>query len=286
MHDATPTEAPKLWEDAVRWLIEQQDQRDLVEACYYDAPLAGAARRYHASDEWRAVAAYFPPQRGRALDLGAGNGIASYALAVDGWTVTAIEPDPSDLVGAGAIRELARSEALPIEVVQEWGESLPLADAGFDLIFARQVLHHARSLPQLCRELHRVLKPGGRLIAVRDHVVTRDADLPAFFDKHPLHHLYGGENAFRLDQYRSALREAGLRIDHVLRSFDSPINLAPTSRADVIAAAAARARRLGVPRFVTRGLLGAMFGPAAALASRLDRRPGRLVSFIATKPSA
>ncbi len=284
----TPADQPGAmagtWEDAVRWLIGQPDQRALVEACYYDAPLAAAATRYRDGPEWQAVRALLPPPPGRALDLGAGNGIASFALASDGWRVTAIEPDPSALVGAAAIRGLAAGHGLAIDVVEEWGESLPLADASVDVVFARQVLHHARDLPQLCRELHRVLVPGGRLVAVRDHVVSRAADLPAFFAKHPLHALYGGENAFTMAAYRAALTGAGLRIDRVLRAFDSPINLAPATRTDVIDAAAGRAARLGVPRPVTRGVLGGVFGPAAAIASRLDNRPGRLVSFVCTRP--
>ena len=281
MTDATV--AGTTWEEAVRWLLAQPDQRDLVEACYYDQPLAAAAERYRTGAEWAEVRGYLPAPAGRALDLGAGNGIASYALARDGWHVTAIEPDPSALVGAAAIRALAEAELLSVTVIEQWGESLPVADASVDAVVARQVLHHARSLPQLCRELYRVLAPGGRLIALRDHVVSRDADLPAFFAKHPLHRFYGGENAFRMDQYRAALTGAGFRIDATLRAFDSAINLAPATRSTLIAAVADRLARFGVPRPLTRGSLGAMFTPAAALASRLDPRPGRLVSFICTK---
>ena len=50
-------------------------------------------------------------QRGQALDVGAGRGIASYALAREGFTVTVLEPDDSHLVGAGAIRSLAEEMA-------------------------------------------------------------------------------------------------------------------------------------------------------------------------------
>jgi tRNA1(Val) A37 N6-methylase TrmN6 len=43
-----------------------------------------------------------------AVDIGAGNGIASFALARDDWQTVAIELHSSDLVVAGAIRQLAR----------------------------------------------------------------------------------------------------------------------------------------------------------------------------------
>jgi SAM-dependent methyltransferase len=183
------------WEGAVAWLLAQPDRATLVRDCYYDRPATAAAARYEASDEWAAVQALLPQPAGMALDLGAGHGITSYALARAGWRVTAVEPDPSPLVGAAAITALAHAAALPIEVVRSEGERLPFADRTFGLVFARQVLHHARDLGDLCREARRVLRPGGTLVAIREHVISRAADLPRFLEQHPLHRLYGGEHA-------------------------------------------------------------------------------------------
>jgi SAM-dependent methyltransferase len=44
-------------------------------------------------------------------------------------------------------------------------ESLPLADAGFDLVLCIQVLEHSDDPAQAVRELHRVTRPGGRVLA-------------------------------------------------------------------------------------------------------------------------
>lgn len=181
------------WEEAVQWLRGQPDRRDLVLNAYYDDPLIEAAERYRCSDEWRAIRAFIGNRGGAALDIGAGRGIASYALAKDGYRVMALEPDSSDLVGAGAIRRLAEQAALPISICEQYSESLPFPDASFDIVFARAVLHHARDIGLACQEIFRVLKPGGRLVAVREHVISQRADLSAFLDKHPLHKLYGGE---------------------------------------------------------------------------------------------
>ena len=44
-------------------------------------------------------------------------------------------------------------------------ESLPVEDASFDLVLCTQVLEHADDPAQVVRELRRVVKPGGRVLA-------------------------------------------------------------------------------------------------------------------------
>ena len=264
------------WEAAVLALRRQSGQQELVRACYYDDPLIEAAKRYYTSTEWQAVRQYLPVKCGRVLDLGAGRGIAAYGLARGGWQVTAVEPDPSAVVGSGAIRQLAKETRLPIEVFDQYGESLPFPDCSFDLVHCRAVLHHARDLAALCREVRRVLKPGGRFIATREHVISRKADLTAFLESHPLHRLYGGEHAYLLSEYQDAITAAGLKIMRVLNPYASDINLFPDSRA---ALKRRIAKRLHLPSetFVP-GFIVDWIG------NRLDQ-PGRHYSFIAQKPS-
>ena len=273
------------WEQAVAWLVAQPDKQELVRDCYYDPLPEAAASRYFQSDEWKAIRALLPPVRGRALDLGAGRGIASYALAKEGWNVVAVEPDPSDFVGGGAICKIAKSEGLPIEVVQEFGEHIPLDSASFDLVIARQVLHHAQDLGALCAEVFRVLKPGGKFLAVRDHVVSSHADLPVFLAIHPLHQLYGGENAYELGQYLDAIRTAGFIVERVLRPFDSVINYAPYTRSSLREELKRRLRKLplgvGVARLLDADLI---LDISLTVLSHLDRRPGRLYSFVCSRP--
>lgn len=283
----TATTTFKSWEQAVQWLREQPSQSDLVMAAYYDDPLIDAATRYWRSEEWQAMRTLLPESRGRALDVGAGRGIASFALAKEGFNVTALEPDGSALVGAQAIRDLAAASGLPIEVTQEFSERLPFADAQFDVVFARAVLHHISDLPAACREFLRVLKPGGYLIAIREHVISKQEDLPIFLDEHPLHKLYGGENAFLLTHYENAIRGAGFHLERVLAPLENAINFAPYSLASLQADLAARvAHRLPGTESLVRGLLGLrpVWWLAQKILLRIDHRPGRTYSFIAKRP--
>lgn len=259
------------WEQAVLWLRSQPGQDALVKACFYDDPVLAAAERYYSSTEWKAVQKLIGPARGRALDLGAGRGISSFALARDGWETTALEPDASHVVGAGAIRELAENGNISIKVIETWGEELPFESLSFDLVHVRQVLHHARDLTQLCREIGRVLKIGGVMIATREHVLSRRQDLNEFLRSHPLHALYGGESAFLLEEYLGALKIGGIKVIRVLNPLISDINLYPDTR-ESLKAHYARKLRLPFPALIPDGFL--------SLRGKLMNEPGRLYTFV------
>jgi len=264
----------RTWEEAVAWLKAQPDQAELVRSCFFDDPLTEAAERYYVSSEWKAVRQLVGTAGGRALDVGAGMGISSYAFARDGWQVTALEPDPSTVVGAGAIRQLAAASNLSIDVVTEWGEALPFPDASFDLVYGRQVLHHARNLPVFCAEMARVLKPGGTYLATREHVIFRDADLAVFLAAHPLHRIYGGENAYRLREYKQAIERAGIRITRILNPWSSDVNLYPRSIGEI--RQLIHARLPFIPVSVIRPSLLRRLG-------RLQRSPGTAYSFLGVR---
>lgn len=262
------------WEAAVERLRADPGANALVRACYYDDPLLVAAQRFFESSEWNATKVLLPPP-GRALEIGAGRGIAAYALAREGWHVTALEPDLSAVVGSTAIRGLARDSGLSIEVVETWGESLPFAASSFDMVYCRAVLHHARDLATLCREVARVLRPNGLFVAVREHVISREEDLQTFLDAHPLHRLYGGENAYLLEQYLACIRNAGLEVSSVLGPFSSDINLFPDSKQTVKKRIAARLH-LPTGDWIPDAVLSLM--------DWLAKAPGRHYSFLAGKP--
>jgi SAM-dependent methyltransferase len=274
-----------LWEQAVASLLESQEGIALARDCYFDGTALEAGQRYWASEEWQAVRRLLPEVTGKALDMGAGRGIASYALAREGWSVCALEPDSSDLVGAGAIRHMVAESGFSVEVFEAFGEKLPFHSGQFDLVVARQSLHHARDLRALIRELYRVLRPGGRLVAMRDHVISSPGDLTRFREVHPLHRLYGGEHAYLLREYTSAIRGAGFSLQQVIAPLESPINYAPLTRETLADSIADQLPDFFNARRIARRVLRSplIMTLALKILQRIDNRPGRLYSFVADR---
>ena len=132
------------WEQAVEWARRTPEMAGLVDVCYYDDPIEIAAARFKAGEEWRAITAFLPLRPGcKVLEIGAGRGIMSWAFASEGCEVHALEPDPSALVGAGAIRQLCARTGQRINILETVGERLAFADATFDYAVCRGMLQRA-----------------------------------------------------------------------------------------------------------------------------------------------
>lgn len=96
----------------------------------------------------------------RVLDVGCGNGIYLRQLRAIG--VEAVGCD----VSFGMLNA-ARATTDPRQIlVHSDAQALPFADSSFDIIFAPHMLYHVPDRPRALAELRRVLRPGGRLVAV------------------------------------------------------------------------------------------------------------------------
>ena len=102
-----------------------------------------------------------------ALDVGAGSGRFALKLAGQGWTVTALEPNPDML--AVAERAAAR-EALQVEFSPNRIEDgLPVESGTFDLVVCALTLCHVPDLRGAIGEFHRTLASGGHLLITDVH---------------------------------------------------------------------------------------------------------------------
>ena len=96
----------------------------------------------------------------KVLDVAAGTGNAALAAARRYAHVTATDLVPAWLERA---RERARAEALPLRCQVAGVESLPFADASFDVVLSTFGAMYADDEARAAREMLRVLRPGGRI---------------------------------------------------------------------------------------------------------------------------
>jgi len=102
----------------------------------------------------------------RVLDIGSGNGYVLSRYAAAGARVCGVD------LTAAAIR-LCRQRfalmALPGAFTVGNAECLPFPDATFDCVCSMGVLHHTPDTGRAVAELHRVLRPNGRVIVMFYH---------------------------------------------------------------------------------------------------------------------
>ena len=102
---------------------------------------------------------FFLPFRpnGRLLEVGSGNGATLETLANLGWDVEGVDFDPA-AVECGIKRGLRVRQGTLAE--------LKLLSASFDVIVSSHVIEHLPDPSDFLRECHRLLKPGGHLVAI------------------------------------------------------------------------------------------------------------------------
>lgn len=177
---------------------------------------SGWARAAGPDLDWL-VEALAPAATDLALDLGAGAGHAASAVAPHVAGVVATDPTP-EMLAVGA--RLAGERGLAnIRWVEATADALPFADGTFDLAFTRHSVHHWPDAAAGFREVARVLRPGGRFVAI-DTLGPEDGQVDAFLVTLELLRDPTHVRALAPSAWRRLLAEAGFAAE-VTRSWEN-----------------------------------------------------------------
>jgi ubiquinone/menaquinone biosynthesis C-methylase UbiE len=155
------------------------------------------------------LTAVLPPKSPRVLEVGAGTGRDSVALAVRGARVVVLDYVPRSLE---IVRENARQQGASVSVVCADARRMPFRDDTFDACFHAGLLEHFRQPEDILRENARVLARGGVLLVdvpQRFHLYT--------LAKHVLIALNrwfaGWETEYSIGELEGLVRRQGFRIE-------------------------------------------------------------------------
>lgn len=95
----------------------------------------------------------------KVLDIGCGSGALATRIAKHGAHVTAVDLTQT---AVDLTRENATVQNLDVDVIRCDVERLPIGSDTFDFVFSWGVLHHTETFENALKQVHRVLKPGGR----------------------------------------------------------------------------------------------------------------------------
>ncbi|MGI8927387.1 MAG: class I SAM-dependent methyltransferase [Tepidiformaceae bacterium] len=135
-----------------------------------------------------ALRTLLPPAPADVLDVGTGTGFAARIAAGLGHRVTGIDLAEGML---GAARSAARSQGVDVDFREGDAVAPPFADASFDAVVSRHLLWTLREPTKAFENWGRLLRAGGRAIAVdglwfsgESAAEAEGEDAPGLFEQH------------------------------------------------------------------------------------------------------
>lgn len=148
----------------------------------------------------------------RALDIATGGGHTALALAPHVKEVVSSDLTPDMLAAA---KEFISGEGVTnvsFEIAD--AESLPFADASFDIVTCRIAPHHFSDVQSFCNEVARVLRPGGRFVLM-DSISPDDDVLDAFINELEWRRDMTHVRSYSIVEWTTFIEGAGLQIEQV-----------------------------------------------------------------------
>ena len=154
--------------------------------------------------------------RGRMLEIGAGAAWLSAELSklpkVVEIVVTDFSPERLQEQVPKTFKLLKAHEGKITRTPADF-HKLDFPNNHFDFVVCSAVLHYAANVPAVLRELRRVLKPGGKVVAIREPVwpLMKRKPRPPAQTQRAGHRM--AAQAYRLEEYRDFFARAGLEVE-------------------------------------------------------------------------
>lgn len=156
------------------------------------------------------------PSDARILDIGCGDGFHLKLLrrfGKPGWNLEGVDLD------ARAVELASRHD---VTIHQGAVEDIDLGENRYDVVYTIQTLEHVAHPDKMLAAIHRLLKPGGRLVIVTDN--TDSVDFGLFKKGHwGGYHFPRHWNLFNPSSLRRLARTTGFEVDRI-DTIVSPVN--------------------------------------------------------------
>lgn len=153
----------------------------------------------------------------RVLDVATGPGFIALLLAEQARYVVGV-----DLTRALLERAQARGReqgAGNVSFVEGEAGALPVRAEAFDVVTCHKALHHFPEPERALAEMHRVLKPGGRLV-LGDTLSSEDPEKSALHNRLERMRDPSHVRMYPLSELRAMIERAGFRIESVAEFWD------------------------------------------------------------------